>query len=287
MIFRFLFSILVLLILLPNIAVADDSIDTITFLEGEAFRIVGGEETALKAEDSIHLNNEIRAGNNARLEITFKDETTLVLGSETKLVIDKYIYDPDNAKSNAAKFSITKGPFHYISGLLAKKEKPDVTIDLDFGSIGIRGTKIWRDMVVGENNIPQCRIYIEDGKVRVSNGLGITTLEHGEGTKISGRTHRPTIAKPWGEGAISDIKSKTALPVTEKTHEKVKENITEPETTEPPRQEEAQEPPPPEEVKNLLEDIPEEPIEEPEQKPDEAIEQEEQPSEPLDLEHKE
>ena len=287
MIFRFLLSILVLLILLPNIAVADDSIGTITFLEGEAFRIVGGEETALKAEDSIHLNNEIRAANNARLEITFKDETTLVLGSDAKLVINKYVYDPDNAKSNAAKFSITKGPFHYISGLLAKKEKPDVTIDLDFGSIGIRGTKIWRDLIVGENNMPQCRIYIEDGKVRVSNGLGITTLEHGEGTKISGRTHRPTIAKPWGEAAISDIKAKTALPVTEEAHEDVKENITEPEVNEPPQKEKAQEPPHPEEVKNLLEDIPEEPLEEPAHEPDATMEQKEQPSTPLDLEHKE
>jgi len=44
----------------------------------------------------VHLKDELRTGANARLQVTFLDETQLTLGEHASVVIDRYVYDPDS-----------------------------------------------------------------------------------------------------------------------------------------------------------------------------------------------
>ena len=186
-------------------------IGTVKAIDGLVFKILPNETIALTPHHDIELHDIIETNDKSSITIEFIDETILALGADTRLEIDEYIFDAESVKSNKAVFSVAKGPFHYISGLIAKIDKPDVTLNLDFGSIGVRGTKVWRDMAKTDDGKPQCRIYVEDGTARVYNERGFTTLRHGDGSKIAGRKSPPTPSKPWGEKAILDIKSKSPI----------------------------------------------------------------------------
>lgn len=153
-----------------------------------------GEKTALplKQGDSILENDAILTSEISRLKILFRDKTELVIAHKGSLVIDKYIFDENNPAASKAEYSVLGLAFYYVGGLIDKVASPDVKINLDLGSIGIRGTKIMRAMKNG-----QCWIYLEDGKITVSNKGGETTLNPGEGTIMTAKTEAPGKAAPW------------------------------------------------------------------------------------------
>lgn len=205
-----LFNLFLISLLIPQISYAQE-IGSVTSIDGIALKLLPERQSTLIPGSPIELNDTILTQSKSSIIITFNDNTVLALGEGTQLKIDEYVYSEAEPEKNKAEFTVLKGPFHYISGLIAKKEEPDVTLNLDFGSIGIRGTKIWRDMTMTDDGKLQCRIYVEDGKARVSNGKGFTTLGHGDGSRIVGRLAPPTSSKPWGEAAIKDIKSKSPV----------------------------------------------------------------------------
>jgi hypothetical protein len=41
----------------------------------------------------VHVKDELRTGANARLQVTFRDNTLLTLGEHASIVIDRYVYD--------------------------------------------------------------------------------------------------------------------------------------------------------------------------------------------------
>ena len=190
-------------------AQATEAIGTIASLKGTLTRVSDEPNTPLKAGDEIYKLDRLKVGEAGLAEIDFKDETSLTLAENTILEIDEYSYTIDDVENNSAEFSITQGAFKYVSGLIAKTKEPDVKLNLDFGSIGIRGTKIWRDLKKDEDGQMMCRIYVEDGKADVFNENGRVTLGHMDGTKIKGLAAAPTEPKQWGEAAIEEIKSQT------------------------------------------------------------------------------
>ena len=209
-----LFAILLSCAFFLNItsAQAMEAIGKVSSLTGTLTRISDETNTILKAGDEIYKLDRLEVAEASLAKISFIDETSITLGENSALDIDEYVYTPEDSTNNKAEFQITRGAFHYISGLVSKKENPDTTIKLDFGSIGIRGTEIWRDMKPDSEGNMTCRIYIEDGNVTVFNKYGRTSLGHGEATKIYGASNPPESAKIWSKEEIKEIKSASTLP---------------------------------------------------------------------------
>ena len=207
---RHILTVLLGFILFTTTASANamQAIGTITELTGNISKTTPTSVKNLQKGDEIFLNDELKTATDSRTTITFIDETSFALGENTNLTVDDYVYDPENDTKNTPEFTVTKVVFHYISGLISKNENPDTKINLDFGSISIRGTQIWRDMIDGKNGMT-CRVYVEDGQADVFNTHGKVTLGHGDGTKILGSSAAPSEVKKWSEEAVADIKSKT------------------------------------------------------------------------------
>ncbi len=156
----------------------------------------------------IYLGDEILTDEGGYAQIEFIDKTTITLnGKDGALRIDEYVFDPEDASNNRARFNIARASFIYVSGLLGKAEEPDVEIDLDFGTIGIRGTRFLRSMKDGE-----CWILLEEGKIRVGNDAGFVYLKPDQGTRMSSTDQSPTSPKPWSAKNIAWIKAEVALP---------------------------------------------------------------------------
>jgi hypothetical protein len=53
----------------------------------------GGAKQPLAEGSAVNVGDLLTTGNDARVEITFLDDTKLTLGADAKLTIDTYLYD--------------------------------------------------------------------------------------------------------------------------------------------------------------------------------------------------
>lgn len=97
-------------------------------LEGEVRRLV--------LKDNVHRDEVIEASAASAAEIIFLDDTKILLGPNTRLTLDRFVFDPDPA---LGKFVMTagKGVFRFVSGSLAKAS---YVIRTPTATIGVRGT---------------------------------------------------------------------------------------------------------------------------------------------------
>jgi len=175
-------------------------------LEGGAHVTHNDKKSALKVDDALYAKDTIYTDAKSKIKLVYIDETEMVVAENAVLMIKDYVFDQKKPENNKALFSFMKGGFSYASGLIAKETVDSVKIQTMFGSIGIRGTKVWGGMLDKE-----CRIYVEDGEIDVYNDFGKVHLKHGEGTRIKEANISPTPAGVWKEKAIVWIKGQVAF----------------------------------------------------------------------------
>lgn len=129
----------------PSVGITDVVVKTVTgMLEGDVRQ--------LAYKDDIYHNEVIETFDESATEITFLDETLLSLGPNSKITLDRFIYDP-NPDASSFIMTITKGALRFASGKLPSKA---YNIHTPTATIGIRGTII--DIVVertaGKTGVP-------------------------------------------------------------------------------------------------------------------------------------
>ena len=97
------------------------------------------EAAQARIKEPVYLGDEIDSKLLSSLQILLKDKTTFTVGSNAKLTIDEFIYDP---KKDSNKFTadVKRGMFRFMSGNVSKNNPNDVTINTPTSSLGIRGT---------------------------------------------------------------------------------------------------------------------------------------------------
>ncbi len=107
-------------------------------LDGEVRRLARGE--------GVRQNEVIETADSSASEIVFLDDTKVALGPNARLMLDRFVFDPDPARG---KFAMTtdKGVFRFQSGKLAKGSyvihTPSVTIAVG-GTAGGAAAKVAR-----------------------------------------------------------------------------------------------------------------------------------------------
>ncbi len=122
---------------LNGVAVAD--IGKITSHEGSG-EVIRKDSGSLVASLSmvIHSYDDVRTGN-GNLEITFRDDSTVKMSPNSKLVIDEFVFDPNPKKSKMA-FKVAAGTARFATGKLGLVDKNKIKIRTPTATIGIRGT---------------------------------------------------------------------------------------------------------------------------------------------------
>lgn len=166
-----------------------------TILEVEGAGTVtqpGKQPVAAAVKTRVHMNDVIATGPKGRIFILFIDNTQFTLSENTKLKVDKYVFDPQNANVNKGTFNVMQGAFKYTSGQLAKKKDPDVSINTPYGNIGVRGT-----VVLGGRVKDSYGVHVQEGRVQVRNDAGAVVVDKGNGTMIKSRAEKPTNQAPF------------------------------------------------------------------------------------------
>jgi hypothetical protein len=160
---------------------AAESVGTVTRVQNQA-QI--GAATAV-AGTPVHMNDRLRTGANARLEVTFRDKSVLTLGENANVAIDRYVYNPNKSTGEVA-LNATRGAFRFAGGSIEQLQKKKITVSTPVAAMAVRGTDFWAGPIDG-----QFGVLLLKGNVRVSNRAGAVTLSRpGWGTDIALRRRR-------------------------------------------------------------------------------------------------
>jgi len=119
----------------PSPAVA-----TIQNVSGMATVLRQGQAITAKLGLEVWENDTLRTGPDGSIGVVFKDDTSLSLGPESVLVIDEFVFAPQQGKFSIV-VRMLKGTAAYISGLSSKLQPDSTRFETPSASLGIRGTK--------------------------------------------------------------------------------------------------------------------------------------------------
>lgn len=210
---RFAGILLVALSLLAGTAVsqdvaAQDPAGEVARLRGEASR--GNDSLAVGSQ--VLVGDTIRSGPGARVEIRFLDESSLTLGENAEIVIDRFFFE---ARGSRQSIEVLQGVFRFITGAVGKTAPDWVAVRTPVATIGIRGT----DFIGGELTVgmpPGQSHYgfqLKDGAVDVVTPAGSVVLdETGEGTFLPlNRLAAPTEPNIWSPEAAAEADNAVAF----------------------------------------------------------------------------
>lgn len=141
--------------------------------------------------------------------ITFKDNTHVKVTNHSKLVIDDFVYDPNQSDAGKLAIRVGMGTVRYASGQIAKNNPQNVNVRTPTATIAVRGTDF--TMTVDELGqslivlVPSCKdqkdikeYELQEnvcrvGTIIVSNDVGTVTLDQAfQATYIATSTAMPT-----------------------------------------------------------------------------------------------
>ncbi|MBU6234572.1 MAG: FecR domain-containing protein [Alphaproteobacteria bacterium] len=207
----------IFLVAAPVARADEDVIGTVLEVEGTANVIANGVKSPITVNMPVHTGDLLTTGSESRLYIMLLDSTELTLSENGNLSVDDYVYDEANNSDNHAAYSIIKGAFLYVSGLVAKKENPEVTVKTGVGSIGIRGTRFWGGEMDGKFGV-----LVGDGEVEFDSGAGPVRIRKGEGTSVKARGEKPEPINTWPREKIDRAVKTVALKNPEVVGQRIK-----------------------------------------------------------------
>lgn len=181
---------LLALMLFPSVAYAE--IGSVESLKGnididrKKNIINGAKQSPIESMDTVITKS------NSEARLKFKDSTTVRITPNSRLLIDDFVYDPNQSDASRIALKATLGTIRYASGQIAKNNPQRVAINTPTATISVRGTdfamsvdEIGRSLIV---MLPSCdddkkmHNYNEDknecevGEIKVETPEGFVIL---------------------------------------------------------------------------------------------------------------
>ena len=116
---------------------ADTRIGAVAMINPSAYGSAGeGRRRELRISEQVFAREIIETGRGGALHVLFLDGTDLRLGSASRVVLDRFVYDPSSRRGQML-VHMVRGAFRVVSGHMQKSGYKFVT---PTATIGIRGT---------------------------------------------------------------------------------------------------------------------------------------------------
>ena len=141
----------------------------------------------LNQGDFIYLNDVV-SSNTTAVGIAFADETTMSVDPNSTMVIDDFVYDPENPTTGSMNANVLEGNFSFVSGQIAKVGNDAMKVTTPVLTIGVRGTQVaGKANTEGEDNeivllpnedgtVGQIMIKNESGEVLLTKAYEATII---------------------------------------------------------------------------------------------------------------
>ena len=148
--------------LLSSAAFAAETVGKVTRVENQAQ--IGGATAVVGTP--VRMDDQLRTGPKARLEVTFRDQTLLTLGENASVAVDRYVFNPGEGSGEMA-VNATRGAMRFVTGKIGKLPDHKVTVVTPNAALAVRGTDFWVGPIDGKYGVLLMR-----GKVLVSGEPG-------------------------------------------------------------------------------------------------------------------
>lgn len=163
-------------------------------------------ERILRIGIDIQANELITTSDNDRAHLVFLDGTSLTVGPNARLVIDKFVFDPASKTGDLA-INASKGVFRLVGGKISKTQP--ITVTTPSSTIGIRGGITILDVQPTQTT----STFVFGDKMTVT-GLGLTQTATRPGSQITANSGAPptppTLVGQGGlNGQLSQLEGKS------------------------------------------------------------------------------
>lgn len=122
-------------------------------------QLSGEEARVLFVGSDVYRNEVIRTGDKGVVHLMFLDQSSLTVGPNSELVIDRFVYDPDSGAGELS-LSAARGVLRFVGGALSKSGK--VKVKTPVGSLGIRGAITIIEIEQGDGTTTLYLLYGEE-----------------------------------------------------------------------------------------------------------------------------
>lgn len=151
-------------------------------------------ERVLRVGIDVQANERVTTKADDRAHVVFLDGTSLTIGPNSILVIDRYVYDPDRKTGDIA-LSTTRGVFRFVGGAISKNS--EVTVKTPAATIGIRGGIA--QFTVADNGATSANFLYGDTMRVTSQGMTQVATRHGSQIEVpAGGQPKPPAIIPRG-----------------------------------------------------------------------------------------
>jgi hypothetical protein len=152
--------------------------------------------SGVEADDNVRTT----AG---KVGITFTDNTRVQINENSKLVIDSFVFDPNNKKGGKLAMKVAMGTVRYASGAVAHNNPDSVKLTTPTATIAVRGTdftmtvdELGRSTVILLPSCPRGWIDLEKdcvtGKIEVITDEGKVIMDKAfQATRVDSRESKP------------------------------------------------------------------------------------------------
>lgn len=124
----------------PPPATDAPGIGTISSIRGHAHIIRKDSKTAaLQLNQRILTNDKINTAANSYIKITFDDGSIVSQGENASIIIDEFLYTPDDPEKNHFTMRIAKGVCRTVTGMITNLNPNRFKVKTRMATIGIRG----------------------------------------------------------------------------------------------------------------------------------------------------
>ena len=153
-----------------------------------------------KKGTGIEMNDLLKTGE-GKLGITFVDDTKLQMTENSKVLVDEFVYDPNQKDAGKLAIKVASGTARYASGQIAKNDPSKVKIQTPTATVSVRGTDFTATVdelggstiillpscPVGYKRIEECTVGIID----VVTGAGTVTLTEAFSATVASVYEKP------------------------------------------------------------------------------------------------
>ena len=159
------------------------SVGKITAIKGEVYIDRLSKEVPARVGSVLELKDKIVTKEKSKALLLFNDQTSITVGKNSTLEVQKYVFSPTVASNNEAQFKFGQGVFRTLTGKIGKLNKKKFQIKTATASIGIRGTVF--DVKVEENGLTL--VGVVEGKIAMKVDTGELKKELAEQELVVGK----------------------------------------------------------------------------------------------------
>jgi len=166
---------------------AVERVGSVEDITGVAFAELQSVRRTLSQAAPVFLNEEVMTGIGSRLGMRLGAHTTVRLGEQARLKIDRFVVDAGGEITLSSGPLLFDGPPHHAG----------IQVRSPFALIAVRDTRFF----AGPSN-DRFGVFVERGTVAVTSAGQRVILHQGDGTDIASPGAPPTPVKRWGAERI-------------------------------------------------------------------------------------